>query len=97
MSSRDLDHATPAPMTLEEANEMLPELEAEEVGSNDIFTLTSLFDSSAAQAAAERLYASSQNGLRFFSELNRALPRSQAERMPRETEVLEDTLEPGLY
>ncbi|MFT3803006.1 MAG: hypothetical protein QM766_17560 [Burkholderiaceae bacterium] len=80
----DLDEALAEQMSLDEANAMLPD-------TSHIFSLTALIDSQAALAAAERLYASNQNGIRFFSELNRALPRSQADKMPRETEILEDT------
>ena len=53
--------------------------EAPEVETPSIFTLTSLIDSSAALEAAERLYASNLGGVRFFSELNRALPKARAQ------------------
>jgi hypothetical protein len=43
----------------------------------DVFSLISMIDSSAAQRAAERLYASGLSGLRFFSESNRAVPRAR--------------------
>lgn len=58
------------------ANEL--DLHDEESNTPDIFTLTSLIDSSAAQQAAERMYAANMNGLRYFSELNRAVPRARA-------------------
>lgn len=46
--------------------------------ASNVFSLTSLIDSSAAEQAAERLYASNLGGVRFFSELNRAMPRARA-------------------
>ena len=56
-----------------------PQYEAPEVETPSVFTLTSLIDSSAALEAAERLYASNLGGVRFFSELNRALPKARAQ------------------
>jgi hypothetical protein len=43
-----------------------------------VFMLTSLNDSGHALEAARRLYRSSLGGLRFSSELNRAIPRGRA-------------------
>ena len=90
MYDHEFDFDLDPPMSLEEAQSLLPD-------TSHIFTLTSIIDSSAALAAAERMYAGHQNGIRFFSELNRALPRSQADKMPRETEILEDVAEVTYY
>jgi hypothetical protein len=54
--------------------------------ANDIFSLTTLIDSSAAVQAAERMYARTTSGLRFFSELNRALPSARAAQTAAELE-----------
>ncbi len=67
------------------ANEL--DLHADESNTPDIFTLTSLIDSSAAQQAAERMYAANMNGLRYFSELNRAVPRARAKADGRRLEI----------
>ena len=53
-------------------------LEDDGYPASTVFSLTSLIDSSAAEQAAEPLYASTLGGVRFFSELNRAMPRARA-------------------
>ena len=54
------------------------DIEDDDYPASNVFSLTSLIDSSAAEQAAERLYASNLGGLRFFAELNRAMPRARA-------------------
>lgn len=52
----------------------------------EVFSLTSLIDSSAALQASKRLYQASHKGLRFFSELNRAVPNTRARALVEELE-----------
>jgi hypothetical protein len=56
--------------------------------NTDVFTLTAMIDCSAALQAAQRLYQSSNNGLRFFSELNRAVPKARAAALVEELETI---------
>lgn len=58
--------------------------------ASNVFSLPSiLLDSSAALQAAQRLYAASQSGLRFFSDFRRVVPTSQLRAEHRE-ELLDD-------
>ncbi len=60
------------------AAEQVDEDEDEEFPMNPVFSLPALLlDSSAALQAAQRMYASSQSGLRFFSDFRRVVPTSQ--------------------
>lgn len=73
----ELDAGLPDPYATAYAE---PDTDLEDDGypASSVFSLTSLIDSSAAEQAAERLYASNLGGVRFFSELNRAMPRARA-------------------
>lgn len=52
--------------------------EAHDTLSASINSLTALFDSSAALAAADRLYAQNRSGLRFFCENRRVVSVDEA-------------------
>ena len=76
MQEQDLEQVN---AQLLELDDPLREVDAADMLSQpEVFSLTSLIDSSAAAQAAERLYASNLGGVRFFSELNRAMPRARA-------------------
>ncbi|MCC7059547.1 MAG: hypothetical protein IT508_04875 [Burkholderiaceae bacterium] len=53
--------------------------------ANDVFSLATLLDSSAAVAAAKRLYAQNRNGVRFFCENRRLVPVQDIEELPEDT------------
>jgi hypothetical protein len=50
-----------------------------EAGSDEVFSLTTILDPSAALAAARRLYAQNRAGLRFFCENRRVVSVEEAE------------------
>lgn len=50
------------------------QVERTDAGTQDVFSLPSLLDSSAALAAARRLYAGNRTGVRFFCENRRVVP-----------------------
>ncbi|HMN84041.1 MAG TPA: hypothetical protein PKA20_29495 [Burkholderiaceae bacterium] len=77
----ELDAGLPDPYTASyDTSYAEPDTDLQDEGypASSVFSLTSLIDSSAAEQAAERLYASNLGGVRFFSELNRAMPRARA-------------------
>ncbi|HMM52749.1 MAG TPA: hypothetical protein PKD87_14195 [Burkholderiaceae bacterium] len=52
-----------------------------EAAGEDVFSLTTILDPSAALAAARRLYAQNRAGLRFFCENRRVVPVNEAEEL----------------
>lgn len=82
-----MDHTEESPVEgLDQAVD--GDIDAELALVNEVFSLTSLIDDTAAQRAAERMYANSTNGLRYFSEISQALPCSRAAQAAAELEML---------
>jgi len=52
-----------------------------EAADENVFSLTTILDPSAALAAARRLYAQNRVGLRFFCENRRVVPVDEAEEL----------------
>jgi hypothetical protein len=50
-----------------------------DAAGDDVFSLTTILDPSAALAAARRLYAQNRAGLRFFCENRRVVPVDEAD------------------
>ena len=50
-----------------------------EAGNDEVFSLTTILDPSAALAAARRLYAQNRTGLRFFCENRRVVSVDEAD------------------
>lgn len=66
-------------------------MQAQRTGADadDVFSLPTLLDSSAAIAAARRLYARNRAGVRFYCENRRVVPVQEID------EAMEDGSEPG--
>ena len=70
--------------------------EADEIEATSVFSLTSiLLDSTEALAAAQRLYESTQSGLRFFSDFRRVVPTAQLRAEHLNDGAEEDDVEPA--